>query len=493
MKRLRHIREIVRSEAGTMLVFFGVSLTVLFGIVAMSFDMGRIDLTQTELQSYADSVALAAAGELDRQPDAITRATAAAANLISDTQTYGTGGGGTVLQGASDYTIAFYSSLPSTDTAALSAATSDPTLASYVRVQVNTRTVGLTFAAAFNALRGGGAGPRNTVSASAVAGFTQYACNIPPLVFCLPNRAGYNATSARGTMVHLQSAPFFGNWGPGDFGVIDPDTITVDSSGACDGLGGITLIHCLIGAEGGVSGCFPTNGIDIDSAQPTWWLDHAFNVRFDMYNLVMAGLETDPDFRPAQNVVKGRVPRPGDICVAEDINPPNSPDTVPMGRDACILAGSCGGFGDTTQDWDQTGYIAANHNSTSPLSNPSATAMTGLLAGSRWEMYNAEIDAASGGPILPAGKAETGRPFCAPAPSPDPLRRVIVAGGIDCSANPINGTASGVQIEEFYEIFLTEPVSDGGSSLFSDLHIWGEVIGSAGTAAVVHDVVQLHR
>lgn len=493
MARLRIIRELIRSEAGTMLVFFGVSLTALLGIVAMSFDMGRIDLTQTELQSYADSVALAAAGELDRQPDAIARARNAAATLISDTQTYGTGGGGTELRGASDYTLSFFASLPASDTTALSGATNDPTRAAYVRVEVNQRTVGLTFAAAFSALRGGGGTPRNTVSASAVAGFTQYACNVTPLLFCLPNTAGYNATNARGTMLSLRSAPFVGNWSAGDFGVIDPDTITVDASGACDGLGGIALIHCLIGAEGGVSGCYPTTGVDIESTLPTWSIDHALNVRFDMYNAAMSGLQNTPDFAPAPNVVKGQVPAPGDSCVAADLGQ-NSPDTTRLGRDVCIDAGTCGSFGTAPRDWDQAGYVSTNHDGATPLANPAATALTGALSGSRWEMYNAELDAASGGPLLPAGKAETGRPYCAPSASPNRDRRVIIAGGINCAANPINGTESDVPIEEFYEIFLTEPATDSGATSFPDIRIWGEVIGSAGIGTSrIKDVVQLHR
>ena len=62
LNRFRKLREIRDSEDGVILVLFGVSLTVLLGMVALSFDMGRINVTQSELQSYADSVALAAAG-----------------------------------------------------------------------------------------------------------------------------------------------------------------------------------------------------------------------------------------------------------------------------------------------------------------------------------------------------------------------------------------------------------------------------------------------
>jgi len=59
---------------------------------ALSFDMGRVASTQSELQSFADNVALATAGELDGNADSITRAQAAAAAMITDTQTFGTNG-----------------------------------------------------------------------------------------------------------------------------------------------------------------------------------------------------------------------------------------------------------------------------------------------------------------------------------------------------------------------------------------------------------------
>lgn len=92
MTRLSNIRKFGADEDGTMLVFWGVSFIVIFGIVALSFDLSRVAITQTELQSYADNVALAAAGELDGESDTITCATSAAANLIADSKKYGSGG-----------------------------------------------------------------------------------------------------------------------------------------------------------------------------------------------------------------------------------------------------------------------------------------------------------------------------------------------------------------------------------------------------------------
>ena len=87
-----HIKAFAKDEHGTILVFWAMSLAVMLGFVALSFDFGRIASTKSELQAFADHVALAAAGELDGQDDAITRAQAAAADMITDRQTFGAGG-----------------------------------------------------------------------------------------------------------------------------------------------------------------------------------------------------------------------------------------------------------------------------------------------------------------------------------------------------------------------------------------------------------------
>lgn len=71
MRGLGTIRTLARDEAGTILVFLGIVLGVVLGFVAPAFDLGRASITRSELQSFADSVALAATGELDGNNDAI--------------------------------------------------------------------------------------------------------------------------------------------------------------------------------------------------------------------------------------------------------------------------------------------------------------------------------------------------------------------------------------------------------------------------------------
>ncbi|MCB2123724.1 MAG: hypothetical protein KDE06_10740, partial [Rhodobacteraceae bacterium] len=89
-----------RDEDGAILVIVAVSLGMILGMIALSYDLGRMAATQSELQSYADHVALAAAGELDgvvaqaasgtnpAVPGARERAQAAAANFFTDSQTF---------------------------------------------------------------------------------------------------------------------------------------------------------------------------------------------------------------------------------------------------------------------------------------------------------------------------------------------------------------------------------------------------------------------
>ena len=51
------VQGFIHDESGAILVFWAASITVLLGIVALSFDVGRMASTQSELQSFADHVA----------------------------------------------------------------------------------------------------------------------------------------------------------------------------------------------------------------------------------------------------------------------------------------------------------------------------------------------------------------------------------------------------------------------------------------------------
>ncbi len=476
-----------RDETGGILVFVAVALAVMLGMVALSFDLGRMAITQTELQSFADSVALSAAGELDGNASAITRATTAAA-LIADTKTFGSGDA--TLQGAVDYQLTFLSALPASDTAATSAVTTNPRNAVYVRVDVNQSEVGLTIGAAFFALMGT-PGIDTNVGARAVAGFTQYACDVTPLMFCLPN-TGYRAESHVGEMIRLRASGQGASWGPGDFGFLDPAGVAIDPLGPCAGLSNQQLDRCLIGSVGGATQCYALRGVDTEPGQKVGIENALFNVRFDIFRTVMNNRSNNPNYAPAPNVIKGIVPR-GNCNWA---NPDPSPNTVGLPRDTCFATNTCGGngrFGNGNWTTGRTNYVNVNYGGTDP--HPTAP--------TRYQYYLAEIAAHGGAgsatPIL-TGRAETGRRMCATTQSADTERRVVIAAGIDCGANPIAGRTRGVPVQQFFRLFLTEPVgADAGNP--SAIDLWAEIVGPASvdgtgvgnTGGIIRDVVQLYR
>lgn len=471
-----------KDEDGAVLVLWALFLAVAFGFLALSFDLGRVASTQSELQSFADQVSLASAGELDGRSDAITRATAAAAGLISDSQTYASGA--TALGGAGSYTITFLSTLPADDRAAAAAVTADPVLARYVRIQVAQQTVRTPFAAANAALTGQPTvNVQSNVSATATAGMTSYACDVTPLMFCVPN-ASWRATDNIGDQILLRSGGGGSAWGPGNFGFLDVTSLPVDSTGPCAGLNGAQLYRCLVGAERGITGCIRTDGgVDTQTGQRVG-LAEAFNTRFDIFQGSMNSERTDAAYRPAPNTIQGTKPRGGGACRG---NNTDVSAAMALPRDPGLT--NTDRFGNGT--WNRTAYIVANHGGTYPAGTNSAS--------TRYQVYLAEIAAASSRTApnnvpLP-GFDETGAPMCHTSVSPDPDRRTVIAAAIDCTANNIQGNTTNVVPLEYVKLFMTEPVQ----SAASDTDILVEVIDTAGgvgsgaITGIYNDFIQLYR
>jgi hypothetical protein len=486
-------RSFATRQDGAILPLVAISLAVFLGLVALSFDLGRTASTQSELQSFADHVALAAAGELDGNAGARARAEIAAENLIADTQTFGDGGADLT---AADFTLAFFSALPASDLDAMTAVATSDANAAYVRVTVDPRTVQYTFARAFNALTGRDGPNEANVGAVAVAGFTQYACDISPLMFCVPSAAQneglpFRAQDEVGTMVHLRGGGGNTQWGPGNWGWLSPaGGIPLDPDGPCAQIQGSDQAArreaCLLASQsgGGITACFEQRGVDLSPGQQVGTMENALNVRFDRYAGVLHPQgRTNPAYAPAPNIIQGRRETTTGQCNWEEYDDPANPETVALPRDTCLINGTCarGRVGDG--NFDLSEYIATNYDDVPDwhVNNPNLT---------RYQIYLAEIAAAGGGDIL--NRTEPGRAQCA-APSSDPLRRVLIAAAVDCETNNIQGSATGIPVQEFVEVFLTEPVPGG-----SDREIYIEIIGSAGSAGnsgaqLVHDFVQLYR
>ena len=394
------------------------------------------------------------------------------------------------MTGGSDYTLEFFSSLPASDTAGMTTGlTTDPADAIYVRVTVNPpQTVNFTFGAVLSVLTGSVA-PNATVGATAVAGFTQYACDITPMMFCIPG-PGFDASDPGtvGDMIRLRSGGQGAAWGPGNFGFLEPSTLALDSTGNCAGVGGTgPMLRCVLGAVGAITQCFAQRGVNTEPGQKVGITNAALNTRFDMWSGAMQSEKDNPVYAPAPNVIKGIEASGGNVCNWNNSQP--TTDTLPIPRDDCFPG--CAPYGDGNWSAGRTAYVTTNYAGTDP--HPAAT--------TRYQYYLDEIAAAggagSGSPIL-SGLSETGRPMCSANQHPDPERRVIIAAGIDCDANPVTGSATNVPVHQFVKMFITEPVVDNGTP--NGLDIYAEIIGSAGgnggsggSAGIIHDVVQLYR
>lgn len=200
-----------------------------------------------------------------------------------------------------------------------------------------------------------------------------------------------------------------------------------------------------------ITQCFSQRGVDMEPGQKVGIEDAIFNTRFDIYKSIMNGKRNDPDYAPAPNVIKGIVPKGGGSCISS--KEVVSPDSVGLPRDDCFASGSCTRFGNGDWSAGRTSYVNTNYDGTDP--HPAAL--------TRYAYYLAEIAATKAGKIL-TGRAETGLPGCSSSPPAGADRRVIVVAGIDCAANAIKGSATGVPVKEFFKIFLTEPVGNDGSS-----------------------------
>ncbi len=71
-----------RQRRGATLVLIAVLMVVLLGMVAFSFEIGRIYLVRAQLQSAVDAGALAASIQLREDPDDINAALAAANEFV---------------------------------------------------------------------------------------------------------------------------------------------------------------------------------------------------------------------------------------------------------------------------------------------------------------------------------------------------------------------------------------------------------------------------
>lgn len=483
-----------RADEGGVIVLFAVLLAIFAGFAALSYDFGRLAATQSELQSFADNVALAAAGELDGRPDAITRAHQAAATLVTDRQTFGEG---SEALGGNDFSLKFYAVRPTR--IGTVAETTSGSAAKYVAVRVDDRRVVPVFGSIFEALTERDNG-REDVGAYAVAGFSRYACNVTPIMICAPS-ATFDISLNEGATLDLHLAADVGQLAAGAIAPIDPVADLLETTGLCEGLSGIGLDICLIAADGERPVCLADDGVDVASSGLSVRLDAALNIPFDIYDGAAAGLVNDALYPAASNVLSAFEPASGE-CVASDNVAVGANLALPL--DDCQSDGSCGVLGDGDWSNGRTAYIEANLDGVDP--DPSAA--------TRYALHLAEIALAQeadpedgglvGGLLGGVGDAVDGLadlvsdlvlPSCSSQVSDDPARRVVVAAMVDCGANGVTAGSQDVPVLGFAEVFLMAPVGLDGSDTLA-VEILGEVGSRPSeneTDAIVRNVVRLYE
>lgn len=474
-------RHLARDEGGAALIYVSIALTVFMGFAALVIDGSRLFTLDTELQSAADAIALAGAAELDGDTDAIDRAETAMANLVQNSQTFGTGG-----MPVTAYQARFLSELPADDAEPIEddLVTADDGEARFVEVQIqgdDRREINTIFAPSI------GGEDTAMAGATAVAGFSSAVCKFTPLFICNPYESTDDSLSyftsqissvdERRRIIALKKAGSGASYFPGNFGFLESDL----------GPGANQLKDSLARVDPGT--CFRRDGVEtqtgaVNSAR------HAINTRFDLYDGSFNGQKNNASYRPAQNVTKGYKPKgagAGAACNQEPVTTGSPPVAMGFPIDSVIGSNRVG-----NGTWNFNTYWSVNHPGvTAPNSWSNANLPT------RYDVYLWEL--AHGIPNnAPSG--ENGRPTCsASTPSAEPDRRIMYAAVLNCSGLGLKGgSGDNVPALTFIKMFVTQPMTKlpGTGHVDEDDTLYVEIVDTVKPGVddeVVHDIVQLYR
>jgi Flp pilus assembly protein TadG len=479
-------------QNGATAALYALALPALVAVAGIGFDYAHLAAMDTELQNAADQAALAGATQLDRQSGSITRATSAAQGGLVSNETLFANDGDT--QNVDVFEVAFYSLKADAeecgDTGKIDPDDDDADAeAAFVCVTVETRTANYALTPVVSAFAG-------TLGAQAVAGVGSALCRTPPLMLCNPSEplggdanADFNANAYVGVGL-LTKGGGGSSWAPGNFGYVD----TFPGSG-----GGTPDLIKAFGWNTTPGNCISSSGnttVDSETGNHASVAD-AINMRFDVLNTSCpGGGSCSASINSAKDLVHPTFPATGQACKdhnqgwqtrpavvyqpSDPISPlPSSQTPGVMGhpRDICHAVsenGSCpnGAFGNGV--WDRGAYFRANYPA---WTNPDLTnrwqANTGLSASAtRYQVYKWEIDHAGStvdGQVVLGSRAVTGslnsygQPQClassTPAANVADRRRLSVAV-VNCVANNVRGSSTGVPVRRWIDVFLVEPSWD---------------------------------
>jgi hypothetical protein len=472
-----------RNEMGAVTVFIVIMFAFLLTFSGLVFDVGRIFNIYSQAQSYVDAVAVTAAVELDGQSGAIQRAIRAAVGDAQHGALLGSGSRlslsgdknvnvqslvfieslaadpvpGTRSPVAGDVVLCTYASGSLSCAGGVTQAIADRR-AHYMLVTATTETENFILfpiaAALIPDIK-----KQASVAPQALAGFTSSLCNFTPLSVCNPYESqtapyGGSYIPIVGQQILLKMQGSGAQWGPGDFGLLQPDAGA--GGPACSGSGGANFMRCVLATSSPNTQCIPSSDtVDMEPGQKTGPVQDGFNVRFDIYKSPLNS--NDLNFPPSANVTKGRLIK---CPTAQLSNTPVASKTIPLPRDSCFKSAdtctgtvNCNGgrFGNGVKKSQLQTYWTTNHGGTLPA---------GLQT--RYDVYRYEMDHN----LIPnksglSPKGENGNPTCsgsAPVTSAVLDRRVLTVAVINCLQNNIKGSTKDVPVVAFARMFMTEPV-----------------------------------
>lgn len=498
-------RTLWQQEGGAVAATYALSLFGLLAAAGIGFDYARLAGMDSELQNAADQAALAAASQLDGNAGACARAASAATSLVSNQTLLAEGDNAVTIQNepACDAAgeIRFWQ-----DKEKSTASTSDSN-ANFVEVGVDARAVDYALLPVTGLLRS------DAIQGIAMAGLGSALCKVPPVMMCNPAEAtdpNFNVNAYIGRGFRLIANDGGGSVGPGNFGYLETDS----------GTGAIATAR-ILGREDIPGDCIATDDVTTKPGAQISVLD-ALNTRFGIYanglNDVCGadGSLCPPSSNGRQDLVKG----PGNNCGTNgngfQIGPapyrPASATTLtnaqadaldPMGypRDLCHaigVVGNCtlGNIGSGV--WDRNAYWRTNRHIYPGLAPTSAELASMASFGdpatptsaepTRYQTYRHE--AATPGKLASASASTgnttaQGAPLCnAPGIAPGgavPDRRVLSIAVVNCNAEGIVGRTTGVDVIEFVDAFLVEPIQrrgNGGNIVTENSDVYVEIIGN---------------
>ncbi|MEW6629532.1 MAG: pilus assembly protein TadG-related protein [Pseudomonadota bacterium] len=479
------IRAFWRDQRGIAMIFAAIMLPVLVGLALLAIDMSRANGLHNDMQKGADAYALAAAAELDGNPDAITRANSAIANLLTTNSTlFSTSGSHTLT--TADITVTYLTGIPASDTIALSAAgldsnnvnwaTTDPKAAKFAEVTVNSTAFATIFPASFV----GGSNGMN-LQTQAVAGFTNALCQFTPMFICNPYTSiGALQTALSGTskpMIWLkeQQGGASAQYGPGNYGFLS-------SPEGDKSTGTITEMFAVTNPPA----CYGQNGVTTRPGNiPP--VDAGINTRFDMFSNG-GPYKTDPTVNPpAPNVRKGMAVKNAGKNNCSYSAPSNgqASNYKALPRDNCFYTGACaqaGVLGNGT--WDFTGYWNVNH----PGASTSGVLTSCGSSPSRYCVYKYEI----ANPTLASGPEATAPQCNTTTQGAD--RRLLYVAVIDCVANTVKGGGQTLPVQAFASVFVTEPAGGApNADIYGEMEDISTVVGQGTLKKLQRNEAQLYR